>query len=176
MIDFTKITFHQVHKLLLFIKSKILPTGAQKMLKKLLYRYHNFFSYMVFGFLASIINILAYWLFRHFFLIQYLLANALAWLIATLFGFFTNKSLVFRSKYTSWRALQRELVSFLSLRIFSLGIDSLIMFSGISLLKLASMPTKIADQLIVGIVNYLFSRWVFETSNHTKLHHHHLKK
>ncbi|ANK60628.1 GtrA family protein [Loigolactobacillus backii] len=146
------------------------------MLKKLLYRYHNFFSYMVFGFLASIINILAYWLFRHFFLIQYLLANALAWLIATLFGFFTNKSLVFRSKYTSWRALQRELVSFLSLRIFSLGIDSLIMFSGISLLKLASMPTKIADQLIVGIVNYLFSRWVFEASNHTKLHHHHLKK
>ncbi len=133
--------------------------------QKLFSRIHNFCIYSIFGFLASLINIACYWILRHLWHWQYLIANTLAWLVANIFGFFTNKSIVFKSKYTNIHAFIREFINFFTLRSLSFFIDTGLMFIGISLFHYPSMLVKIIDQIIVGIVNYYFSRFNFVWCN-----------
>lgn len=133
-------------------------------IKRMIFKYRDFFTYTVFGFLASIVNIATYWVFRHTLIWPYLLANTMAWLIANLFGFFTNKSLVFQSKYTNFRALFQEIISFFFFRGVSFFLDNGLMIVGISMLGWHSMTAKIIDQLIVGIVNYITTSYTFKKS------------
>ncbi|WP_208422004.1 GtrA family protein [Latilactobacillus fragifolii] len=131
-------------------------------IKRLLFKYRDFLTYTVFGCLASLVNIFTYWVFRHTIIWQYLLANTMAWLVANLFGFFTNKSLVFQSKYTTLGAVCREVLSFFFFRSVSFFLDNGLMIVAISFLGWQSMPAKIIDQLIVGIVNYITTRYTFK--------------
>lgn len=131
-------------------------------IKRLLLKYHDFLTYTIFGFLASVVNIASYWLFRHTLIFPYLIANTLAWLIANLFGFFTNKSLVFQSKYTTFSALFHEVLSFFFFRGLSFFLDNGLMIVGISILGCPSMTAKIIDQIIVGIVNYITTSYTFK--------------
>ena len=133
-------------------------------IKRMIFKYRDFLTYTVFGFLASVVNIATYWVFRHTLIWPYLLANTMAWLIANLFGFFTNKSLVFQSKYTNFRALFQEIISFFFFRGVSFFLDNGLMIVGISMLGWHSMTAKIIDQLIVGIVNYITTSYTFKKS------------
>lgn len=138
--------------------------------QKLFAHIHDFCVYSIFGFIASSINIFCYWILRHLCKWQYLLANTLAWIIANIFGFFTNKSIVFKSKYTNVTAFIREFFNFFTLRSLSFFIDTSLMFIGISLFHCPSMIVKIIDQIIVGIVNYYFSRFTFVWCNRFMMH------
>lgn len=131
------------------------------LLNKIYQRYHNFLMYMVFGFLASLVNILSYWLFGHFFGLPYLFANSIAWLISVLFSFFTNKTWVFKSEYSGWRNFLTEFISFMLSRVVSFFGDNFLMILGITLLGWPSLWVKIIDQLIVGLLNYGTSVLVF---------------
>lgn len=121
----------------------------------------DFFSYTLFGFLASVINIVSFMVITSTFHAHYMFANTLAWFISVVFGFFTNKSLVFKSKYSTGYALITELVAFFFFRGISLIADSAIMFVCISGLSLSSFWAKVIDQIIVGILNYVTSRYTF---------------
>ena len=133
-------------------------------IKRLLFKYRDLLTYTVFGFLASLVNIFTYWVFRHTIIWPYLLANTIAWLLANLFGFFTNKSLVFQSKYTTFKALFREVISFFFFRGVSFLLDNGLMIVAISFIGWQSMTAKIVDQLIVGIVNYITTSYTFKKS------------
>lgn len=123
---------------------------------------HNgFLTYTLFGFLASLINVLSFMGFQHFFHAHYMVANTLAWLISVVFGFFTNKTLVFKSKYSTGYALVTELVAFLFFRGVSLFADSAIMVVCISMMSMSSLWAKIIDQILVGILNYVTTRYIF---------------
>lgn len=138
--------------------------------KKLYHRIRDFCVYSVFGFIASLINIICYWFFRHNWQWQYLIANTVAWIIANVFGFFTNKSIVFKSKYSSIKKFWHEFINFFTLRGLSFFIDTGLMFLGITILRWSSMFVKIIDQVIVGIVNYYFSRFTFIWCNRIMAH------
>ncbi|MCD2255169.1 GtrA family protein [Lactobacillus sp. CC-MHH1034] len=131
-------------------------------LRQFYLKHQAFFLYMIFGFLGSVVNIVSYWLLAHFFRLPYILANSIAWVLGLLFSFFTNKSLVFKSRYSNSQAFFKEFLSFLLSRIFSFFVDNLTMFIGISLLHLPSIWAKIIDQLIVGLLNYGTSVLVFQ--------------
>lgn len=131
-------------------------------IKRLVFKYRDFLTYTIFGFLASLVNIFTYWVFRHTIIWPYLLANTMAWFVANLFGFFTNKSLVFQSKYTTFGAVCREVLSFFFFRGVSFFLDNGLMIVAISFLGWQSMTAKIIDQLIVGIVNYITTRYTFK--------------
>ncbi|WP_235184303.1 GtrA family protein [Agrilactobacillus composti] len=132
-----------------------------KKTKVLITKYRNFLMYTLFGTLASLVNILAYWLLGHAFGWPYLLANSLAWFISVLFSFFVNKSWVFKSAYSTWTEFLAEFISFMLSRILSFFVDNFLMFVGISLLQVASIGVKIIDQVLVGLLNYLTSVLVF---------------
>lgn len=125
-------------------------------------KYRDFFVYTIFGFLGSLVNIGVYWLFRHIWIWPYLIANIIAYVVANLFGFWANKSLVFKSKFTTFSAFFQELLAFFFFRSLSFFLDNGIMILGISILGWASMPVKIIDQILVGIVNYVTTSYTFK--------------
>lgn len=115
-------------------------------------------SYLVFGVLTTLINILLAGLLYDVLHWNLYLANTLAWLVSVVFAFATNKLFVFRSKSTAPAVLLRESLSFLGARLFSLGVDTLGMGLLVDLLHSNFWVSKIAMNVIVVILNYIFSK------------------
>lgn len=129
--------------------------------REFLLKHRDFLIYTVFGFLASVINIVSFMLIKSGLHVHYIFANTLAWLISVVFGFFTNKSIVFKSEYSTGYALFTELIAFFFFRGMSLLADSAIMVLGISVLHMSSFWAKTIDQLLVGLLNYATTRFTF---------------
>ncbi|MDF2312148.1 GtrA family protein [Lactiplantibacillus pentosus] len=132
---------------------------------KIYHRGEYFWKYAVFGFMAALINVLAFWLLHAVLVEHYLFSNTIAWIVATLFSFFTNKAVVFQSKSQNFWHWCREFVSFMLTRGLSYFFDTFLMFLGISVLIWPAMLVKIIDQVLVGLFNYGTSRLIFMESN-----------
>ncbi|MFD1671011.1 GtrA family protein [Agrilactobacillus yilanensis] len=129
----------------------------------LLKKYEQLISYAIFGVLTTIVNIVSFWFFENIINWNYFWSNNIAWLLSVLFALFTNKTFVFKSKYTTLVAFIKEAIAFFGARIASLVIDDLIMFVGISLLHFSSLPVKIVDQFVVIAMNYVLSKIIFKS-------------
>ncbi|MCD2256614.1 GtrA family protein [Lactobacillus sp. CC-MHH1034] len=133
------------------------------MMIELIKKYKQLINYAIFGVLTTVINIGAFQLLDHNLNWNYMWANNMAWFISVLFAFFTNKTLVFGSKYTTKGAFTRELLAFFAARLASLLVDDAIMYVGVSLLGMNSLLTKIVDNIIVIIINYVLSKIIFKS-------------
>ena len=114
--------------------------------------------YLIFGVLTTLMNILSYLLLSRVFSIDMYLSNIFAWIISVLFAFVTNKSFVFESKDRNRKIVLREMLTFFGCRLLSLGIDMLSMYAMVTLLKWDDFIGKIIANIIVVILNYLFSK------------------
>ncbi len=128
--------------------------------KKLLIKYQELISYVFFGGLTTLVNIVVYWLCADVLHIHYLISNALAWISAVLFAYVTNRTWVFKSKKRGTSAIFKEFSLFVSGRILSGLGDMLIMFICVSLLTLPGLIAKIASNVFVVIFNYVFSKLI----------------
>lgn len=128
-------------------------------------RYRNFIIYSIFGFLASLLNIIVFnWLHNHA-QITLLIANTIAWFVANLFSFIANKKIVFQSRYQTPKTLLKEMVLFLYQRILALILDNILMWLGINWLHWHNLIVKVIDQIIVGLVNYFSTQAIFTHEN-----------
>jgi putative flippase GtrA len=120
-------------------------------------------SYIVFGVLTTVVNIVSYGLLRP--VIHWnsqwdvLTANTIAWILSVAFAFITNKLYVFQSKSFAAGLLMRELASFVGARLFSLAVDSLGMYLMVTALSWNDWIAKIIMNVIVVIINYVLSKW-----------------
>lgn len=139
------------------ISDKQLITGG-----RVLQRHRDFFTYLIFGFLASLINILVYFLMQNILGISLVISNTIAFFIANLFSFFMNKHAVFTEDQDTTTSLFRQIVLFFLFRILSLIPDNLVMLLGLSFFQWNELFVKILDQILVGIFNYLTTRAIFK--------------
>lgn len=121
-------------------------------------KFRELFLYLIFGGLTTIINILVYFVLARAFAINYQVSTVIAWVLSVLFAYGTNKMFVFESKNESRREDLRELISFFTFRILSLGIDMGSMYLMVQVLSIDDLIAKIVANVIVVIVNYLFSK------------------
>ena len=70
------------------------------MVKNLWEKYKELFFYGVFGVGATVINVASYHILERTVGLPYLVANIIAWILAFIFAFITNKLFVFESR--SW--------------------------------------------------------------------------
>lgn len=91
---------------------------------------------------------------------HYQTSNIIAWLLAVFVTYFSNKFLVFDSPYRGIPQLLRELFSFLIVRLLALLLDMVIIWLGIQVLQYNELLVKIIDNTVVGIINYIVSRWL----------------
>lgn len=129
-------------------------------IKQLWARYHAPLLYLFFGGLTTIINYAVFYICNTPFNMYYQLANFIAWFVSVVFAFLTNKVWVFGSHYTTVAAFCREAISFFFYRGLSYFLDAGIMYVGVSLLAQNANLTKLADQVIIVVLNYFFSKFL----------------
>ncbi|KRL63835.1 GtrA family protein [Lactobacillus psittaci] len=134
--------------------------------KKLVKRHRNLYVYMIFGFIAALINTIVFVVLHTDFKVVLVFANTLAFIISNLASFFFNHFAVFTHHVDQSKSIWHKLVAFFTFRIISIIPDTLIMIVGLSLLHLNSVCVKLVDQLLVGIFNYLTTKAIFQKNDH----------
>ncbi|SEM70163.1 Putative flippase GtrA (transmembrane translocase of bactoprenol-linked glucose) [Ligilactobacillus sp. WC1T17] len=134
-------------------------------MKKIIQKHQSFIAYAFFGVLASGVNLLVFHILYQNLDFNYLIANVISYICGMLVTFFTNKKMVFHSAYDSFTKVAKEFVSFCNVRLLSFLLDNFIMVVGIEFLPLNADLLKIFDQMLVGLLNYYFSKWfIFNTT------------
>ncbi|RRK10491.1 GtrA family protein [Lactiplantibacillus garii] len=124
-------------------------------------RHRSVLAYLIFGGLTTAVNFILFGVLTLPAVnCPYLISNVIAWFGSVLFAYVTNRRWVFDSQATTLRARVREVASFFWYRALSLGVDELIMFVGVSLLAGNGMLVKLIDQVIIVLINWVFSKYL----------------
>lgn len=129
------------------------------MLKNLIKKNQEIITYVIFGVLTTIVNLISYRLFTEIKL-NLFLSVLLAWVLATIFSFITNKLFVFKSKKWTLSVLGEELFKFLSACIFSLGVDLFDMWIMVEILIIHDMVAKFISNVIGTVINYILRKFI----------------
>lgn len=131
-------------------------------MRQLLKKYKELIMYGIFGVGATLINILSYQFFSGVIGIQYMISNALAWVLAFVFAFLTNKLFVFESKSWSGSTAIQEAWNFFFARAATGVLDMVLMWLLIGVLSVNELLSKIFVNVLVIIINYIASKfWIF---------------
>ena len=120
--------------------------------------YHQQFKYIFFGFLTTTINIGCYFLLRHYLQISVIWANSLALCISIIFAFVVNKFFVFNIRTVRAKILIQEFATFISLRIVTAGVDTVLMVVFVHYFAWNALVIKVIINVIVIIMNYFISK------------------
>ena len=126
-------------------------------------KYEEGINYLIFGFLAFVLNYVLYFLFASMFHMHYMVATALSWVLTVVFAYWTNSTFVFKSKHKGAQSLGKEFVSFISARIATLVLEEALMFVMVKLAGINEFFSKFVCQVIVIVANYFLSKlWIFK--------------
>lgn len=120
-------------------------------------KYKETLLYLFFGGCTTLVNIISFWVLRLLKISTYI-SNGFAWLIAVIFAFITNKLFVFESKDKDFKNTLREGISFFVFRLISLLFDMGTMYLLIDILNVNEIVSKIISNILVVIINYIFSK------------------
>jgi len=126
---------------------------VKKVLDKLLNK--EVILYLFFGGVTTVANIITFKVLRIASLSLFI-SNSIAWIVAVLIAYFTNRKYVFDSKNDS----KKEFTSFIFFRILTLIIDMILMYLFVSLFKIDDLISKIIVNVVVIILNYVFSKLI----------------
>lgn len=115
--------------------------------------------YGLVGALTTIVNLLTYFLLDA--PVGYLAANLIAWIVAVVFAFVTNKTIVFNDWNWNGRTLNRQFWSFTGSRAVTGVLDMLMLWLMVEKMALNSTTSKFIDSIIVIVLNYVFSKFIF---------------
>lgn len=121
----------------------------------LLRKYREIIAYLIFGVLTTLVNIVVYFVASNLLGINYLISNFLAWFISILFAYITNRSYVFES--TSSQFI-KEAIKFFGSRLTTGLIDMGLMWLLVSFTPIDDILIKILVNIIVIVLNYIFSK------------------
>ena len=125
---------------------------------KFIKKHWEVLSYLIFGVLTTLLNIVLYALFNKLF--GYTAANSwgnvLDNILCILFAYATNRAFVFRSK-TRGREMAKEFGAFVTCRLGTLVLDAVIMLVLGNLL--AAQGAALMDGMVQGLLN-IVSHWV----------------
>jgi putative flippase GtrA len=127
-------------------------------LKCLYTKYKELLLYIIFGVLTTAVNYISYFIFTRSFHVNYLISNVIAWILAVIFAYITNKFFVFESKDKNIKKYINEFILFVGARVVSGFLDTALMFIFVDLFKFNDAFVKIMDGVLVVIINYFFSK------------------
>ena len=129
-------------------------------------------SYVVFGVLTTVVNIVAFQVCFNTFpmtpVLRNTVSNTIAWILAVVFAYVVNKLFVFQSRVDTLRAAVKECGLFIGARLLSLGVDAVGMVLMVNVARLNKAFSKIAMNVVVMVMNYFFSKWIIFTGKKGK--------
>ena len=129
-----------------------------KLLRPLCLKYQEYISYLVFGVLTTLVNLAIFYVLER--LMNYLVANVIAWIGAVVFAYVVNKLFVFESDRRDIRGLLFEISTFFTARLLSLGLEEGILFLFVEQLGCRAGIVKPFAQILVVVFNYVASKLV----------------
>ena len=126
-------------------------------------------SYIFFGVLTTLVNLISYYVSLQSFLkftsegIATNVSLCIAWVLAVLFAFITNKLFVFNSKNMSAKTIIKEGATFFGGRLLSYVFELAWVNITVFIFHMPQMISKVLGQIIIVIINYFVSKiWVFK--------------
>ena len=114
--------------------------------------------YVIFGVLTTIVNLIAYYLFSNIININYLISNAIAWIISVVFAYITNKFFVFNSSYINKDVIIEEFIKFMNCRLIYGLSEVVLLFLFVDLLLMNDIVAKLIIGVLVALINFIFSK------------------
>ena len=127
--------------------------------KKIFAKYESIIVYVFFGGLTTIVAFGVYFLVR-FFGLGVIPSNVISWICAVLFAFFTNRIWVFKSPTKTTAEFLKQISSFFGARLFSLLVETTIMWFFIDIHHYNELIVKLAASVVVLILNYILSKLI----------------
>ena len=136
--------------------------GAGSAIVALYRKYRQVLLYCVFGFLTFLVSVGTYAFCMRALGINELIANAISWVFAVLFAFFTNRRWVFDGESEGAKGLWAQMASFFGGRLFTLAVEEAILAVFVTWLRFDGVIVKVVAQVVVIVLNYFISKfWVF---------------
>ena len=120
-------------------------------------------NYLIFGFLAFVLNYVLYFVFASMLQMHYMIATAVSWVLTVVFAYWTNRTFVFKSQNKDVQSLGREFVAFIGARVATEVLELAMMFGMVDVADLNEYISKLICQVIVILANYFLSKlWIFK--------------
>ena len=126
----------------------------------LLKKYQDIISYLFFGVLTTAVNFLVYYPLTNVLGFDETVANVIAWVVSVVFAFVTNKPFVFKSHDWSAKVVVPEWTKFVSTRVGSGLLETLMIFVLVTLMRFDGNIIKIAASVFVIVINYVGSKLI----------------
>ncbi len=118
--------------------------------------------YMLFGCITTVVNILSYKLFYYSLSLSNMISTIFSWVLSVIVSYITNKKLVFGIE---GKGNLGKAANFFVLRGATGVLDLVIMCVGVDLLLLSGFWVKIFSNVVVIVLNYVFSKlYIFKKS------------
>lgn len=126
-------------------------------------KYEEGINYLIFGFLAFVLNYVLYLLFAGVLDIHHLISTALSWALTVIFAYWTNRTFVFKSKNSDAKSVREEFISFIGARVATGLLEMGLMFLMVDCADLNEFISKLVCQVLVIVANYVLSKlWIFK--------------
>jgi putative flippase GtrA len=129
-------------------------------IRNLVIKYWDILSYLFFGGLTTVVNYLIYLPCYNLLALSATVSTVIAWVVAVAFAYLTNKPFVFQSHDWSRKTVLPELVSFVSCRIGSGALETVILLIACDILGWNANLWKLVTSVLVVILNYISSKLV----------------
>ena len=131
-------------------------------------KYREIINYLVVGVIGTVVSIATFALFMGINL-GTVVSNIVSWIIVVILMYILNRYFVFEEHATEKAAILREIVSFVMARIFTLILETIVVWLGIDVLKFNSdfgvVAVKTFGQVLVIVLNFVFSKlFIFKNS------------
>lgn len=127
-------------------------------IRTLIKQYREQWTYLVVGVCTTAVNYIIYFALNGLG-VYYIVSNVLAWTGAVVFAYFANGAWVYRS--TSRRGV-KEAAAFVASRLFSLGLETLLLFLMVELGRVDQNLAKILVAVVTVVVNYFTGKLVYK--------------
>ncbi len=135
-------------------------------LKTLFEKYKNIIPYLFFGVCTTVVNVTVFWLMSYQIKLDTMPSTIMAWLIAVLFAYITNRKWVFKSEAHTMTEIVKELTWFFTCRLATGFVDWAAMYVLVELLGLNDILIKIVANFVVIVLNYVASKvFIFKKKN-----------
>ena len=114
-------------------------------------------NYLIVGVIGTIISIASFAVLMKVG-VETVASNVISWIITVIVMYVMNRYFVFAEHAKGVARIIREIVSFVSARIFTLLLETLIVWLGIDVMHLNAIIIKTVAQILVIVLNYVFSK------------------
>ena len=129
-------------------------------IKALFKKYQDMILYVFFGGVTTVVNVVIFTLCNRMLGIDTLPSNIAAWIVAVLVAYLTNRVWVFHSEAKGAAEIVKEIIAFFAARVATLVVETILMWITVDNLHFDSIVMKVICNVIVIILNYVFSKLV----------------